>query len=256
VTTSGAPPPGWFPDPSGAPAWRWWDGAEWTGYASSPQTAGHDAVPYGVWHEGTAAPLARVAVLAYAAGGALACLSSVLYFGVLRAELHYMRVVFDSVSQARGVTPVPPVQPHGYSVLTTVTLVLVVAAEIVFLTWQHRAAKVGRDLGYPARISPGWGVACWFVPVANLVLPYQAIRDTLPPGHPARPRFLRTWLGLVAAVLLTLITSVAGAFTRPAGIVLAVLTVAAWAFYGVTMRRTVGEITTEHRLAAEWLQRA
>ena len=28
-----APPPGWYPDPYGPPALRWWDGAQWT-----PQT--------------------------------------------------------------------------------------------------------------------------------------------------------------------------------------------------------------------------
>src|SRR5215212_4621871 len=25
-----APPPGWYPDPSGAPQQRWWDGQQWT----------------------------------------------------------------------------------------------------------------------------------------------------------------------------------------------------------------------------------
>lgn len=24
------PPPGWHPDPGGAPMWRWWDGQQWT----------------------------------------------------------------------------------------------------------------------------------------------------------------------------------------------------------------------------------
>ena len=27
----GGPPPGWYPDPSGAPGQAWWDGARWTG---------------------------------------------------------------------------------------------------------------------------------------------------------------------------------------------------------------------------------
>lgn len=25
-------PPGWYPDPAGLPAQRWWDGSDWTGY--------------------------------------------------------------------------------------------------------------------------------------------------------------------------------------------------------------------------------
>lgn len=26
------PPPGWYPDPSGAPGSMWWDGRQWTGH--------------------------------------------------------------------------------------------------------------------------------------------------------------------------------------------------------------------------------
>lgn len=30
------PPPGWYPDPAGAPRLRWWDGAAWTAHLSGP----------------------------------------------------------------------------------------------------------------------------------------------------------------------------------------------------------------------------
>jgi hypothetical protein len=36
----GGPPPGWYPDPAGAKAWRWWDGYAWTEFASDPTAAG------------------------------------------------------------------------------------------------------------------------------------------------------------------------------------------------------------------------
>ena len=32
----GGPPPGWYPDPAGLKAWRWWDGYSWTQFASDP----------------------------------------------------------------------------------------------------------------------------------------------------------------------------------------------------------------------------
>ncbi len=34
---SGPPPPGWYPDPSGQPALRWWDGTAWTSHLAQPQ---------------------------------------------------------------------------------------------------------------------------------------------------------------------------------------------------------------------------
>jgi Domain of unknown function (DUF4328)/Protein of unknown function (DUF2510) len=38
--TPGGPPPGWYPDPAGVKAWRWWDGYAWTEFASDPTAAG------------------------------------------------------------------------------------------------------------------------------------------------------------------------------------------------------------------------
>jgi membrane protease YdiL (CAAX protease family) len=34
-----AAPPGWYPDPWGVAAWRWWDGWQWTAYAGGPVLA-------------------------------------------------------------------------------------------------------------------------------------------------------------------------------------------------------------------------
>jgi hypothetical protein len=37
-----APPPGWYPDPSGRHEHRYWDGARWTEHVSTAGTAGVD----------------------------------------------------------------------------------------------------------------------------------------------------------------------------------------------------------------------
>lgn len=52
------------------------------------------------------------------------------------------------------------------------------AAGLAWLLWQHRAHANLRALGVPGlRFSPGWAVGWWFVPLANLVMPYLAVRE-------------------------------------------------------------------------------
>jgi len=41
-----APPAGWYADPSGTHAWRWWDGARWTGFTSHPQQTAPPPEPF------------------------------------------------------------------------------------------------------------------------------------------------------------------------------------------------------------------
>jgi hypothetical protein len=59
-----------------------------------------------------------------------------------------------------------------------VILVVFLVSGILWLVWQHRghanlyAAGVDR-----LRITPGWAVGWWFVPFANLVKPFQSVRE-------------------------------------------------------------------------------
>lgn len=55
--------------------------------------------------------------------------------------------------------------------------VLLVTA-IVWLVWQHRAQKNLEGLGATRlRFTPGWAVGWWFVPLANLLKPFQTMRE-------------------------------------------------------------------------------
>lgn len=55
---------------------------------------------------------------------------------------------------------------------------VVIAAEVLWLIWQH---KVNADLWARGveglRFTPGWSVGWWFVPFANLIQPFRAVRE-------------------------------------------------------------------------------
>lgn len=94
-----------------------------------------------------------------------------------------------------------------------------VLAAIAVLMWLHRAVRNSHILGERyLRFSPGFAVGCWFIPFANLVLPYQAVREAWGASDPALPwstpdtRRRSRGGGLVVAWWLTFIAgSLAGA---------------------------------------------
>ncbi len=53
-----------------------------------------------------------------------------------------------------------------------------IAGVAVFCCWQYRVAANARALGAEGmQITPGWNVGWWFVPIANLYKPMQAMRE-------------------------------------------------------------------------------
>ncbi len=56
-------------------------------------------------------------------------------------------------------------------------LLVLIATIIVFLIWEHRSNSNLRPLGVPRpEFSSGWAVGSWFVPIVNLVVPFQIVR--------------------------------------------------------------------------------
>jgi len=56
-------------------------------------------------------------------------------------------------------------------------LFVLIAAAVVFLFWQHRAYKNLQALGVPRpEFSSGWVIGSWFVPLLNLVRPYEIMK--------------------------------------------------------------------------------
>lgn len=58
-----ATPPGWYPDPSGAPQQRYWDGVSWSGHAVAPHHAAASAPANRSWIPWTIAAVAVVLAL-------------------------------------------------------------------------------------------------------------------------------------------------------------------------------------------------
>ena len=152
----------------------------------------------------------------------------------LRSAGHQFRI--DWSDAQHGITP--PQYHATSSSFTPIGLVvgLVAVVAVVFACiWQHKAASAGRALGIRSQFSPAWGVGCWFVPVVNLWMPYQAVRDCLPPEHPSRPRVLHWWIALLLAGFLSFGAGAFALFSTGAALVLSIpaalacLAVIAWA---------------------------
>ena len=57
-------------------------------------------------------------------------------------------------------------------------LIAYIVAAAFFFLWLHRAFKNLVHLEViNTKFSPGWAIGCWFVPLANLVIPYQAMKE-------------------------------------------------------------------------------
>ncbi|MEO8530676.1 MAG: DUF4328 domain-containing protein, partial [Deltaproteobacteria bacterium] len=69
--------------------------------------------------------------------------------------------------------------PLGY-----VATVIAILAYIASSFWIYRSAANARHIRpAPDRITPGWAVGWFFVPFANLVKPFQAMRQTWNTSH-------------------------------------------------------------------------
>lgn len=267
-------PPGWYPDPAGGPGQRWWDGYAWSEavvlpqqpppppWAGAPPPQGPPVgqTPWAVATQRLDAHytsglvqselgLAGVARISLCVPAVVGLLNLVL----LRTESsrlltigHDFKVIWTDTQ--RHITP-PTFTNESLSPWFYLLGLVGIAALVVTLVWQHRAASAARALGFRSTHSPGWGVGSWFVPIVNLWFPYQAIRDCLPLDDPNRARILQWWLaymlggvvGGAACIAAFFSSGVAAAFSIPA----AVLWLVALAF----APRVVSAVAVAHREA-------
>ncbi len=255
-------PPGWYPDPAGGPGQRWWDGYTWNEAVVTPTAA----PPPPAWTVASArlasastsnlvhsevgmANLARVAV-------AIPAVHYLIDFIVVQANASQFLVIGDHIRTTwddiqNHVTAPSFSESTSLSWLSGLAMLAALAAVILACVWQHRAASAARrPWGCRRPTHPRGGVGSWFVPFVNLFMPYQAIRDCLPAGHPGRQLVLRWWLILMGAWSTALAAEIAALFSRPAGVGLGIPSVLFALGLLVTAPRVVTTISGAHQVLA------
>jgi hypothetical protein len=233
------PPPGWYPDPWRVAPTRWWDGYRWTDHTTLPGASGFPqsqpggtggfAQPGGVGlyqpallrslhqRESDLWKWARFAVYAWAIVAVVEAALAIPIAHAFRNDIHTL--IHDIESHQTTTSMNFGTSRYGPAgVIDTVQLLNLVFA-IGFLMWQYKAASVARGLGYRASLSPGLGIAMWFIPIANLVMPLIAMQDLLPRTHPLRSRAVVAWVCYVAAGIVNLSTIVVGYFSLVAAVI-------------------------------------
>ncbi len=137
----------------------------------------------------------------------------------------------------------------GFSVVTGLVGLLTIGAVVVACIWQYRAASTARAMGLPAKHSPGWGVGCWFVPIVNYWMPYQALRDCLPVEDPHRSVVKWFWFFFIGQGLFMLMTVVSVFFSTSLSLAFAIPAALLCLGWLATAPRFVAAVASAHRVA-------
>jgi Domain of unknown function (DUF4328)/Protein of unknown function (DUF2510) len=266
-------PPGWYADPAGGPGQRWWDGYSWTEAtvlpsAQPPPPSSSGAPPPPVaylqsqpWtpysgevsgllqREVAFTPLARVALIFYGLNILVGLIDIRFHQAQLRTQGHQFRAIVDA---SRNGQPTPQFSDQTTADPVQLVLGLVAIIAIIFaLIWQFRAASTARALGIPATHSPGWGVGCWFVPIVNFWMPYQAVRDCLPPDDPNRGLVLRWWLIFLCTWSSAAAAMFAAWFSGGVSLVISIVAALLGLAFLATAPRMVVAISAQHQNAID-----
>ena len=206
--------PGWYPDPWQPGGYRWHDGTTWTSWTGPPPMPPHGAAPLAtaadVDAERRLRPIAQLAIVVWggiSAAGAIGF--AVVIRDVLAPLVDLLGTTNPTDAEVRAALDEVEASQADEWWLNVASL-LPLACLAAMAVWSNRVATVARNLRYPARRSPAWAAAGWFVPVVNLWFPYQSIVDSVSPMNPRRGRVLRWWLlytvgGAMLGVLVLLV---------------------------------------------------
>lgn len=153
------PRAGWYPDPHVPDQMRFWDGATWTDQTfAAPQA--NRVLGY------------RFALLGQAVRAGL-----VLYLVASLAEVALHVWGLSMFDHAFAIGDIGRLSRYDdlNAALTIGEGIVGLATGIVWLIWQYQLADSAR----PGELdrSAGWHVGSWFIPFANLVMPFQNMRS-------------------------------------------------------------------------------
>ncbi|MGB2756911.1 MAG: DUF4328 domain-containing protein [Acidimicrobiia bacterium] len=184
-----ARPEGWYPDPWGLEKQRWYDGATWTRHLwppDAPELPTQEAQPTPgiVTPSGQIIPVTVVEAATKRTARALSVLIPLAGVGLgfeLLGLSHSAPELRASVDiMARGGDAKLPALPTWLSVASQVGEMVIFATIALFAVWLYRATIWARIEGIQGRLSPGWSLGVWIIPLANVLLGYVATVDTAP----------------------------------------------------------------------------
>lgn len=108
--------------------------------------------------------------------------------GVTRAAIVILSIymVLDLVSAASMFAyPPDPMEPTALSLIPMLDFLVLLACFVLVGRWIYRVDANAHAIGREMSITPGWAVGWYFVPFANLVMPYQAMREAWDSSHEA-----------------------------------------------------------------------
>lgn len=97
----------------------------------------------------------------------------------------------------------PEVVSLGLGLFAGLYVVLFIAVSVVILRWVYQTNAIAQTFDGAMKITPGWNVGWFFVPIAGLFKPFQGLREaweasvsTLPAEPDDVPASMRWWWGL------------------------------------------------------------
>jgi hypothetical protein len=178
---------------------------------------------------------------------------TLIFSGILAPLFAFLMVPLEEMSRNPGAAPNAGVMGGALALVCTSCLQFIafVLTAVFYCMWIYRASSVARRLSPDLiRYAPGWAVGWYFIPFANLVMPFLVMREIWQVARqpePASDMPVALWWGLyVVSGLISSAGSIAGSDLIKAHMAQAVLQCISVVFMivsGILCLRIVRQVT-------------